>query len=411
MGKHFKHFTEHKAIENIPAPAELIIPMVQHIGAPATPTVKVGDKVFVGTLIGDSDAFVSAKVHSSVSGEVIEITEILYPFAAKMVAAIKIKNDYNYTVAKEIKAYPDIADMEPNEIVEAVKNGGLVGMGGATFPTSVKLSPPPDKNIDTIILNAAECEPYLTSDHRVLLEETEHVLYGLQAVKKAVGADQIIIGIENNKMDGVEALKNSGAENISTIKVLPSKYPTGAEKILVKKTIKRRVPLKGIPLDVGVLVINVSTAAQISKTLKTGLPLIDRITTIAGDGFANPGNYRSRIGTLISEIAEPTVTEAESSKYSLVLGGPMMGYAVSTLELPIIKGISGVLLLKKKATEESPCIRCGNCITHCSLKLIPYEKMSLSCMECGVCSYYCPANRKLSQKAKLLKLEKAKERK
>ncbi|MBU0581457.1 MAG: electron transport complex subunit RsxC, partial [Candidatus Margulisbacteria bacterium] len=366
--KHFKEQTETLAIKEIPAPEIVVIPLSQHIGTATEAQVSVGDEVKVGQLIGKADAFVTAPIHSSVSGKVTAIEPRPHPLGIK-VPAIIIQNDGKYTKDASCKSYPSLDQLGPNEIVELVKNSGLVGMGGATFPTHVKLQPPKEKKVDTLILNAAECEPYLTADHRVLLEETEDVLLGLKVEAKALGVKDVYIGIEDNKMDAVKKLKEAGAETFVKIKVLKTQYPTGAEKVLVKKVINRKVPPLGIPLDVGCVVSNVGTVAQIAKTMKTGLPLIERIVTLAGVEIENPGNYRVRIGTRVADLIKIKVDyNKEGSKdYKLLMGGPMMGLAQSNTEVPIIKGSSGVLFIDAVIPEEENCIRCGRCIDKCPL--------------------------------------------
>lgn len=420
--RHYKEQTEKLAIQELKAPEFLYIPMSQHIGAPAKSLVEVGDKVKVGQLIGSTDAFVTANVHSSVSGEVVELLKMANPMGM-MVDVVKIKNDFQDSVDEKIVPKKDLDQLNFDEIREIAREAGLVGMGGATFPTHVKLSPPEEKKVDTVILNAAECEPFLTADHRLLLEKAEDVLYGLKAIAKAVKAENIIIGIEDNKMDVVKVLKAAGAEKFCKIKILKTAYPTGAEKVLVKKVLNRVVPNKGIPLDVGVVVSNVGTAYQLAKTIKTGLPLIDRVVTVSGV-FANPGNYLVKVGTLLSEIIErsdennPVAENAEvvgavtdgdeaiayEREYKIIVGGPMMGFTISELEIPVIKGTSGVLLLNSQKYVESNCIRCGKCVDVCPLSLTPYQDQGADeCMECGSCAYECPANRFLVQNVKIVK--------
>lgn len=396
---HHKEQTEHSAIVSAVTPEYVYIPLAQHIGVPAVATVVPGETVKVGQCIGSADAFITAKVHASVSGTVdsfIKMRNVL----GQMVPVIVIKNDGQYTTAEYLKPFQSLEHLSVEEIRCIVREGGLVGMGGATFPTHVKFSPPKDKEVDTVILNAAECEPYLTCDHRLLIEQSADVLLGLQAVAKAVQAKNIYIGIESNKLDGLQALKAAGAENIAKIKVLPSVYPMGAEKVLVKKVTGRTVGNKAIPLDVGVVVCNVATAVQLAQTMRTGMPLIERVVTVAG-GFTNPGNYRVRIGTLFSDIAK---MPAESSELTPIAGGPMMGFALPSLAVPVTKGTSGILLLPKAAIPQTTCIRCGNCIKVCPLGLDPYQDMCMDeCMECGRCAYECPAHIYIVQKARAYK--------
>jgi len=407
---HYKEKTEKEAIVKPDAPEEVVIFMSQHIGAPAQPVVAAGDKVKVGQIIGQADAFVTALVHASVSGEVSEVGKMTNAVGSE-VEYVKIKNDKQGTVSEKIKSYRDIQKLSAEDIRNIAKDAGLVGMGGAAFPTHVKLSPPPDKKIDTVILNAAECEPYLTADHRLLLEETENVLYGLRAIAKAADVNEIYIGIEDNKMDAVEALKKAGAEDFCKIAVLKTEYPTGAEKVLVKKILKRKVPNKGIPLDVGVIVSNVGTAYQLASTIKTGIPMIERVVTVSGD-FMNPGNYLAPIGMLYSDLAKMAEEESEEGEEEkehdeetkkIIAGGPMMGFAIPDLNSPVTKGSSGILLTSAEIREETNCIRCGKCIDVCPLDLLSYKQETDECMECGLCAYECPANISLVQGIKLYK--------
>jgi electron transport complex protein RnfC len=408
--KHYKGQTEKLVITRIKDPEYVYIPMSQHIGAPAKTLVAKGDLVKVGQLIGSADAFVTANVHSSVSGQVEEIIKMKNAMGLQ-VETIKIKNDFQNTVDPTVSGKGDLDKLTPDNLRDIVREAGLVGMGGATFPTHVKFSPPEDKKVDTVILNAAECEPYLTADHRLLLEEAVDVLYGLKAIAKAVDAKEVCIGIEDNKLDAVETLKQAGAEDFCKIKILKTAYPTGAEKVLVKKVIGRKVPNKGIPLDVGVVVSNVGTAYQLAKTIKTGMPLIERVVTVSGE-FTNPGNYLVKIGTLLQDFAEmpqadSAAAEAENAdapSKKIIVGGPMMGFAVNDLNIPVTKGTSGVLYIPAQVRAETQCIRCGKCVDACPLGLLPYQDRGMDeCMECGLCTYGCPANIFIVQKTKLYK--------
>lgn len=426
--KHYKELTEKIAITKIAPPEYLYVSMSQHIGAPAKPLLQVGDKVKKGQLIGSMDAFVTANVHAPVSGEVVELLKMKNP-QGLYVDVIKIKNDFLETIDNTIKLKPLLADLTVDQIREIVREAGLVGMGGAAFPSHVKFSPPDDKKVDTLILNAAECEPFLTADHRLLLEHPDQVLLGFRAIAKAVKAKRLIIGIEDNKLDAVALLKKSGAEDFCKIKVLKTSYPMGAEKILVHKVLGRKVSNKGIPLDVGVVVCNVGTAYQLAKTLQTGLPLIDRVVTVSG-AFQNPGNYLVPIGTMFKDFvkmpeilgeAEPDNSEPQEpsnfakyfsnkkdilsdNNYKIIVGGPMMGFSIDDLEMPLIKGMSGVLLINSFNYVETNCLRCARCVDVCPLGLHPYQDQGTDqCMECGRCAFECPANRFLVQYARLVK--------
>ncbi|MFC1517133.1 electron transport complex subunit RsxC [Candidatus Margulisiibacteriota bacterium] len=407
--KHYKEQTVKLEIKDFPAPEIIVMPLVQHLGAPTEAKVKVGDEVKVGQVLGSADAFVTAPIHASVSGKVQAIEVRPHPSGIP-VLSIVIQNDGKNEIDGAIKPYPELDSLSKEQIIDLVKSSGLVGMGGAAFPTHVKLQPPKEKKVDTLILNAAECEPYLTADHRVLLEETADVLLGLKAAAKALAVQNIYIGIENNKMDAVKKLKEAGAESFAKIVILKTKYPTGAEKVLVKKVIKRTVPPLGIPLDVGCVVSNVGTMAQLGKTIKTGLPLIERIVTLAGSEVDNPGNYRVKLGTRLQDLIKFKIDlyKEDAKDYKLLMGGPMMGLSQSTLEVPIMKGSSGVLLIDAVTPAEENCIRCGRCVDNCPLDLLPYDefdKVNDNCMECGLCAYNCPAKRHLVQRIKMLKLE------
>lgn len=399
------HILDHKAqtkqlaIQTLPVPDYVSIPLIQHIGVPATALVKPGDRVFVGQCIGSADAFVTAKVHASVSGTV-EVLDWLPNVQGISVQIVKIKNDGLYTPHPVIKPYGDLSVLSAEDIRGIVRESGLVGMGGAAFPTHVKYAPPPDKKVDTVILNAAECEPYLTCDYRLLVESAPEVLLGLKAVAKAVQATQIYIGIEKNKPEAIAALRAAGAETFAKIKILPARYPMGAEKVLVKKVTGRTVGNKAIPLDVGVVVSNVATVYQLAQTIKTGMPLIERVVTVAGE-FLNPGNYRVRLGMLLQDIVHLPV---DMTGLTPIAGGPMMGYALTSLTVSVTKGTSGIILLKNTARPQANCIRCGRCIAACPLGLQPYQDKGMDeCMECGLCAYECPAHIYIVQKARAYK--------
>ena len=407
-----KETTANLEIKKAAEPTTVVIPMQQHIGAPCQPIVKAGDIVKVGQKIGEAQGFVSSPVHSSVSGTVKAVEEVPVSTGSKALAVI-IESDGKNEIDSSIQPKGDIENLEPEEIVHIIKDAGIVGMGGATFPTHVKLSPPPDKKLDTIILNGAECEPYLTADHRLMLESPEEIVYGLKAIMKAVGVQKGYIGIENNKPDAIETMLKA-VENESNIKVvaLQTKYPQGGEKQLIYAITKREVPSGGLPMDIGVVVSNVATAQQIARTIKTGMPLIDRVATITGKAIKEPKNLLIKIGTPIKELIEECGGYAVTPG-KLILGGPMMGNAQHTDEIPAVKGTSGVLVLDEEAAEipiPLNCIRCGRCVEICPANLQPVlisenalrdrtdeaEKYrALDCIECGSCSYTCPAKRPL----------------
>ena len=418
-----KEYSEKKAIEKVESPKVVYIPLQQHIGAPAKEIVKVGEKVKLGQKIGEQQGFVSCNVHSSVSGKVIGIEEHELPGGRGM--CIIIENDFKDEVHESVIPNKDIENLTKEEIVNIVKEAGIVGMGGATFPTHVKISPPQGKNIDTVILNGAKCEPYLTADHRIMLENPEDVVYGLYILMKALDVKKGYIGIEVNKLDAIEAIEKEVKkyENIEVSR-LEIKYPQGAEKQLIYACTKREVPSGGLPMDVGVVVNNVATAAQIARTIKTGMPLVERITTVTGRCITEPKNLVTRVGTLVSEIIEQCGGFKEGKTVGkIIIGGPMMGIAQYTINIPINKGASGILCLDKqesKTPKPQNCLRCGKCLDVCPAFLQPlyisayslkndYESAesyrALDCIECGSCSFICPARRPLLQSIRNAKRE------
>ncbi len=419
---HNKKSTEHKPIEVAVQPKIVYIPLSQHIGAPSSALVVKGDIVKRGQKIGEATGFVSAPVHSSVSGVVKDIAPRLVPGGQK-VMCVEIENDMQDDVYDQLPSYPGIDQMTAEELLNMIKEAGIVGMGGATFPTHVKVSPPPDKKIDVVILNGAECEPYLTADHRLMLEKPEDIVLGLQVLMKILGVEKSYIGIEDNKMDCVDVMTKSAAHD-SKIEVVAfqTKYPQGAEKQLIFACTNREVPSGGLPADIGAVVCNVATAAQIALTLKTGMPLIERICTVTGSCVKEPKNLWIKTGTLYSDIVEQCGGFSTEPR-KVVSGGPMMGLAQSTLEVPATKGSSGILCLSKQevGTEEpSNCIRCAKCISICPAKIQPmyisafslkmdFEKAeeykALDCIECGSCSFVCPARRPLLQSIRVAKRE------
>ncbi|WP_026475930.1 electron transport complex subunit RsxC [Alkaliphilus transvaalensis] len=416
----FKEATEHLAIEKAIDPSVVAIPLQQHIGAPCEAIVKAGDRVLVGQKIGEAKGFVSSPVHSSVSGEVKSIS-MMPSVTGGEVLSVVIESDGQNEVDPSVKPKGKLENLKPAEIIEIIKEAGIVGMGGATFPTHVKLSPPPEKKIDTIILNGAECEPYLTADHRLMLEKPEDVVFGLIALMKAVGVEKGYIGIENNKPDAIETMKKA-ASSYSNIEVvaLYTKYPQGAEKQLIYACTKREVPSGGLPMDVGVIVNNVGTAAQVATAIKTGMPLVERITTVSGNGVKTPKNLLIKIGVSINSIIEQCGGYVgEPGK--ILMGGPMMGLAQPSDEVVTTKGSSGILVFtgeEAEVPEASACIRCGKCVDICPAFLQPLhisnysfnnmmesaEKYrALDCIECGSCSFICPAKIPLLQSIRVAK--------
>ncbi len=416
----FKEMTERLPIEKAIEPSLVAIPMQQHIGAPCEPTVKAGDRVLVGQKIGEAKGFVSAPVHSSVSGVVKSIAKMPSSSGGEVVSIV-IESDGQNEVDPSVTPKGRIEDLKPADIVGIIKEAGIVGMGGATFPTHVKLSPPPDKKIETIILNGAECEPYLTADHRLMLEKPDDIVFGLRAMMKAVGVEKGFIGIESNKPDAIEIMKKAVVKhtNIEVV-TLETKYPQGAEKQLIYACLKKEVPSGGLPMDVGAIVNNVGTAAQVAIAIKTGMPLIERITTVSGKGIKTPKNLLIKIGTSVNSVIEQCGGYAEKPG-KILMGGPMMGLAQYSDDVSITKGSSGLLLFTEEeaqAPEPSACIRCGKCVDICPAYLQPLhisnfsfnhmmesaEKYrALDCIECGSCSYICPAKIPLLQSIRVSK--------
>lgn len=410
-----KEYTEKKALERAKSPKVVYIPLQQHIGASATPIVKVGDEVKLGQKIGEKQGFVSSNVHSSVSGKVIGIEEHEVPGGRGL--CIVVENDFKEELHESVKPKGNLENLSKEDIISIITEAGIVGMGGGTFPTHIKTSPPSDKQIDAVILNGAECEPYLTADHRLMLENPEDVVFGLKILMKALNVSKGYIGIEVNKLDALEKVKKE-AQKYSDIQVIPLKvkYPQGAEKQLIYACTGKEVPSGGLPMDVGVVVNNVATAAQIAQTIKTGMPLVERITTVTGSCIKEPKNLIVKVGTLVFEVIQQCGGIKEDKNLGkVVIGGPMTGIAQYTMDIPVNKGESGILLLdEKESHKQKPqnCIRCGKCVDVCPAFLQPLyisayslkndfescEKYRvLDCIECGSCSFVCPSARPLLQ--------------
>lgn len=414
---HGKAATNQAAIVNMKAPAKVTIPLSQHIGAPCKCIVEVGQHVALGQMIGEAGGFVSAPVHASVSGTVTDVTACTL-VNGRSVPAVVIENDYQDAWDESIAPRENVDALSAKELGEIVRNAGIVGLGGATFPTAVKLAPPAEKKVDTLILNGAECEPYLTNDHRLMIERAPQVIRGALIAKKILGASKVYLGIEDNKPDAIANMTKDAAGTGIEVVALPTKYPQGGEKQLIYAITKRRVPNGGLPADVGVVVTNVSTAAAIATAVYEGKPLIDRVVTVTGK-VKNPANVRARIGTMLSELIE-ACGGFEDGVRKIVLGGPMMGPTVTALNIPVIKGSGGILVLGEEGVhaKESPCIRCGRCAEACPMRLVPTQIDAFSrrsrwsdaekagafnCMECGACTYVCPAKRELTQSCRMAK--------
>lgn len=420
--KDSKKYTADKSIEVPPLPDKVIIPMSQHIGAPCSPVVKVGDMVKKGQVIGKSDAFMHSPIHASISGKVTEISEMPHASKGKCLSVV-IKNDYLDEWAEGIPVKREWDKLDVEEIKNIIKEAGIVGLGGATFPTHVKLSPSKDKKIDVFILNAAECEPYLTADYRMMLEYTERIVTGVKIVMKVLGVSKGFIGIEDNKPDAVKVMKEAFKDTSVQVVALPTKYPQGAEKMLIRVLTGREVPSGGLPMDVGAVVQNVGTTVAICDAVVDGIPLIERVATISGDAISEPKNLLLRIGTSFKDVIYYCNGFSKTPE-KIIMGGPMMGIAQFSLDVPVIKGVSGILALSSEAVnsgEESPCIRCGRCVQACPMGLIPSmlsilgerhrlkeakeEYNLLNCIECGSCAYTCPAKRNIVQYVKYLKAQ------
>ncbi len=404
-------------IRMLEAPPRVVIPLQQHIGAPAKALVAPGDRVLVGQKIGEAGGFVSAPVHASVSGTVHAVQEAMLANGT-MVPAILIDNDYeDRWVELHPTDHPET--LSAKELQDIVREAGIVGLGGATFPTSVKLSPSGGRKIEKLIINGAECEPYLTADHRLMLEKSADILDGIRLMMLALDVGEAVIGIENNKQDAIDIL-TAAARDLDGIHVvgLPVRYPQGGEKQLVYALTKRQVPNGGLPLDVGVVVCNVGTVFAIDQAIREGRPLVDRVTTVGGL-VNNPGNFRVRIGTPIDHLIE-ACGGLQPHVRQFIYGGPMMGMAIARLDIPVTKGCSGLVAMAEAAMEpkESPCIKCGSCREVCPMKLFPSridaftrhdrledaEKIGvMNCIECGCCTFVCPAKRSLTQSMRTAK--------
>jgi len=417
---HYKEQTAEKPIKECSLPRRIFIPMAQHIGMPAKPLVKPGDKIKAGQKIGEAEAFISAPVHSSASGTVESVGP--YPhFTGRMVENVVIVPDHDQEQI-ETKGIKLSEPPTPAKIREIVKEAGIVGMGGAAFPTSVKLTPPPDKPIDTVIINGCECEPFLTCDYRLMMEQTSSLIKGLILIMHCVSAKKGFIGIEDNKPAAIKKIEDSLKENVPDwakhmqIRIAPleTKYPQGGEKQLIYAILKRIVPVRKLPSEVGALVQNVGTTIAIYNALNNGTPLTERVITITGPAIKDPHNLLVKLGMPVSWLIEECMGFVQPPG-KVIMGGPMTGFALSNLDVPVVKGTSGILALTKDLVEESvryslPCVKCGRCIDICPMFLTPsmigyfseHKRYmdaemagAMDCIECGSCVFICPSKRPL----------------
>ncbi|MGI6149158.1 MAG: electron transport complex subunit RsxC [Firmicutes bacterium] len=406
--KYAKELTAESPVEILSAPETVVVPMLQHIGAPAVPTVKKGDEVLAGQVIGEATQPVSAPVHSPVSGKVVAVTDRPH-VNGRSVLSVVIENDGENKWV-ELEPHPDPVQLDRSVILDKIRAAGIVGMGGAGFPTAVKLRPPKDAAIDVLLINGSECEPYLTSDHRLMLESAADVILGAKLLAKACGAKKIVIGVEDNKRDAVAELKkHAGAIEIV---LLDTKYPQGGEKQLIKAVTGREVPSNGLPFQAGVVVQNVATAAAVAQAVRDGKPLVERIVTVTGSVINEPRNFLVPIGTPLHNLIEAAGGFTEEPGKVLV-GGPMMGMAQHSLDAPVVKTVNGILALSKGEAvvpEPLPCIKCARCVDVCPVYLLPLrleafgmhemwdeakEYGAMDCIECGCCTYICPSKRPL----------------
>lgn len=409
-----------------PIPRTVYLFLSQHIGAPAKAIVKKGDIVKKGQLVGEAQGFISANVHASVSGKVIDVVPWLHPVTGVKSPVVIIERMEEDSWAEDINTDSDIDRISPEEIRQRIQSAGIVGLGGATFPTHVKLTPPKDKTIDTIVMNGAECEPYLTCDYRLMLDKPHEIIQGLKLVMKCIGCRKAHIGIEENKKDAYALFQDilSGEPDMK-VDLMEVKYPQGAEHQLIKALLNREFKPTQLPLEVGAIVINVGTAFAIYEAVKFKRPLIQRMVTVTGDGVEKPQNFLVRIGTPIKQLLEEAKASPDISK--VVFGGPMMGITQGTIDSAVtVKGTGGILALRETQLWEShACIRCGRCIGSCPYGLNPSELSLLcevkefnqalennimECKECGCCTYICPAKRPIVHLIKFAKAEIAKQR-
>lgn len=410
------------AIKNLALPKTAVISLSQSLGAPSVPIVNKGDKVLTGQLIAQGTSFISSNIHAPVSGTVAKIDDMMDAsgYRRKAIIIDVEGDDWVDTIDRSQEIKQEIT-LSKEEIIACIKNAGIVGLGGATFPTHVKLMVPEGKKAEYLIINAVECEPYLTSDHRIMLEKGEEVMIGIKLLMKALAVEKAFVGIENNKPDAIAHLtklaeKHSGIQ-VAALKV---KYPQGGEKQLIKALINREVPSGKLPIEVGCVVQNVGTAYAVYEAVQKNKPLIERVVTVTGTAVANPSNFMVRIGTPVSALLEAAGGTPENTG-KIINGGPMMGKAINSTEIPVVKGMSGLVLMPEKEAKRmkvSNCIRCAKCVSACPMGLAPYliaqtseigqEEMAeslrvLDCIECGSCSFTCPSGRPLLENIRMAK--------
>lgn len=413
-----------RPIEVMPLPEKVSIPLAQNLGAPAKAIVNKGDKLKTGQLLAKAEAFISANIHSPVSGTVLRIDDVMDSTGYRNPAIIiQVEGD---EWMEDIDRSPDLVKevrFSREEIIEKIKAMGIVGLGGATFPTHIKLMIPEGKTVNTLIINGVECEPYLTADHRLMLEKGEEILIGTQILMKGLGVKKALIGIEANKPDAIEHLeKLSSSYHGISVHPLKVKYPQGGEKQLIKALTGREVPSGKLPLDVGCVVNNVGTAFAVYEAVQKNKPLIERVVTLTGKALQNPSNYLVRIGTSIQSLVDKAGSLPENSR-KIINGGPMMGKALGSLDVPVVKGTSGILILPESESNRpltETCIRCGKCVSACPMGLEPYllgiladkalwEKSEtgriMDCIECGSCQFTCPSHRPLLDQIRVGKLK------
>ena len=392
-------------IEKLTAPEKVFIPLLQHFGKPARPIVKKGDPVLLGQKIGEPDSPFSSAVHASVSGVVLAVEPFPFPTGAS-IPAVAIQNDGRDQGSAAAEPLPDPFSLKPEDIVSKICEAGIVGMGGAAFPTAVKLSPPPGKTIDTLIINGCECEPIQTADYRLMLEHPSDILRGAELLRRAVGAENILVAVEDNKAEALEALRSLADGLPVSFRLLKTKYPQGAEKMLIHSLLSRKVPRGGLPFDVGVLVQNVATSMATWEAVARNKPLYERVLTCSGSSIHHPKNFLVRIGTPVGFLVEACGGLTEDAAL-LVYGGPMMGLAQAGLDSVVIKSTTGILAFPQAdSAPEQPCIRCARCVEHCPMGLVPtllaklarFDRTdaastwgNMDCIECGCCQYSCPA--------------------